>query len=457
MDTQSKSKPPSVKVFWLVWLTTVALVAGSFSLLRFGRLAAAARVFRRTAHGWESVPPLGSSSYDIRISGSGVVWVQTAKGLSRLDGLAKIGRRRCGGSGRERRRLLGGQAPLAGYANVAAAGVYLAAHMAATFTDSLKKRQPKPSDPSDPGGPPRYDWAKSLPAILGGLAVAVLIYGGSIARHFHIGWLAAIPGTALFFGGGFLMNGYDMFRGHLVERELKRCRYGKALEMLDGPLGWPTTGLPKMVRADVVFFSGRAREAEPILRELVETKNDKGHKTLVFEHLGRVLLAQNRYEDARRAFEAAANLMPARAAAYSGLAELRLLQGVGPVQALEDAERALQLHCDSLLERKTAKERLATIRDNQAWALARLGRGAESQQAIEAGAREMDRDYISGSRRILLPRGYGDAGDRECDRRRRPLPPRRGPRPPRVLRQTGRAAPQPAQRSEEHTSELQSP
>ena len=221
---------------------------------------------------------------------------------------------------------------------------YLAAHMIATFTDSLKKRQPKPSDPIDPGGPPRYDWAKSLPAILGGLAVAVLIYGGSIARHFHIGWLAAIPGTALFFGGGLLMNGYDMFRGHLVERELKRCRYGKALEMLDGPLGWPTTGLPKMVRADVLFFSGRAREAEPILRELVETKNDKGHKTLVFEHLGRVLLAQSRYEDARRAFEAAANLMPARAAAYSGLAELRLLQGVGPVQALEGAERALQLH-----------------------------------------------------------------------------------------------------------------
>src|ERR1017187_1209529 len=121
MDTQSKSKPPSVKVFWLVWLTTAALVAGSFSLFRFGRLAAAARVFRQTAHGWESVPPLGSSSYDIRISGSGVVWVQTAKGLSRLDGLAKIGRRRCGGSGRERRRLLGGQAPFAGYANVAAA------------------------------------------------------------------------------------------------------------------------------------------------------------------------------------------------------------------------------------------------------------------------------------------------------------------------------------------------
>ena len=271
---------------------------------------------------------------------------------------------------------------------------YLAAHMIATFTDSLKKRQPKPSDPIDPGGPPRYDWAKSLPAILGGLAVAVLIYGGSIARHFHIGWLAAIPGTALFFGGGLLMNGYDMFRGHLVERELKRCRYGKALEMLDGPLGWPTTGLPKMVRADVLFFSGRAREAEPILRELVETKNDKGHKTLVFEHLGRVLLAQSRYEDARRAFEAAANLMPARAAAYSGLAELRLLQDVGPVQALEGAERALQLHCDSLLERKTAKERLATIRGNQAWALARLGRGAESQQAIEAGAREMDLDYI---------------------------------------------------------------
>lgn len=273
--------------------------------------------------------------------------------------------------------------------------VFLVASLViATVTESLIKRRPKPSDPIGPGGPPRDDWAASRAAILGGLAVLVLLYGVRIASYLHLWWFVAFPDSALLLGGVFLYTAYDLFRSYRVEREIKRCRYGQALEMLDGPLRWPSTEPWKMLRVDALFFSGRAREAEPILREMVETRNAAVHKTLAFEHLGRVLMAQDRYEDAKRAFEAAAMLMPARSAAYSDLAELRLLQGFEPVEALEDAERALQLHRDSLLERKKGKERLATIRGNQAWALARLGRSAESQQAIEAGAREMDLHYI---------------------------------------------------------------
>jgi tetratricopeptide (TPR) repeat protein len=271
---------------------------------------------------------------------------------------------------------------------------WLAAHVISTVMGSLKKRKPKASDPIGPGGPPRYDWAKSFPAILGGLAVVALLYGGSIARHFNIRWLAAVPGFAFLLGGSFLFHAYDMFRGRRVERELKRCRYSRALELLDGPLGWLSTGLWKLLRADVLFFAGRARDAEPILRELVETEKESGHKALAFERLGRILMAQGRYDDSKRAFEAAARLKPERSAPSSGFAELRLLQDLEPAMALVDAGRALQLHGDSLLERKAAKERRATIRGNQAWALARLGRGAEAQQAIEAGLREMDLQYI---------------------------------------------------------------
>jgi tetratricopeptide (TPR) repeat protein len=270
---------------------------------------------------------------------------------------------------------------------------FLAAHTIATVTGSLKKRKPLPNDPIGPGGPPRYDWSKSLTAILGGVAVIVLLYGGSIARHFHIRWLAAIPGIAFLFGGKFLFQCYDAFRGYLAEREIKRCRYAKALWMLDGPLGWPSTALWKLMKTDALFYSGRAPEAETVLRGLVETEHDAKHKTLAFEHLGRVLLAQGRYDEAKRAFEAVSKLMSGRSAAYAGLAELRLTQGVEPVQALADAERALELHRDSLAERKGARERLAIIRGNQAWALARLGRSAESQEAIAAGAREMAPNY----------------------------------------------------------------
>jgi tetratricopeptide (TPR) repeat protein len=185
-----------------------------------------------------------------------------------------------------------------------------------------------------------------------------------------------------------------MLRGFLIEREIKRCRYTKALQLLDGPLGWPSTGLSKLLRVDALFYSGKPREAETILRGMVETEHAAHHKTLAFEHLGRVLLAQGRYDEAQRAFEAAAKLMPGRSAACAGLAEVRLLQGMEPVQALRDAERALELYRASLAERKTARERLAIIRGNQAWALAALGRSVESLQAIEAGAREMAPDYM---------------------------------------------------------------
>jgi tetratricopeptide (TPR) repeat protein len=271
--------------------------------------------------------------------------------------------------------------------------LFLAFHIGGTVMESLKKRKPLPSDPIVPGGPPRYDWAKSIAPLLGGLALVVLLYGGVIARHFHIRWLAAVPGLALVLGGQLLFHAYDAFRSHRVEREIKRCRYGGALEILDGPLRWPSTGLWKLMRVDVLFLFGRVREAEPILRELVESGRGSADRTLAFEKLGRVLLAQSRYSDARRAFEAAATISPTRSAAPCGLAEVRLLEGTDPAQALADAERALELYRHSLVERKGARERVATIRGNQAWALGLLGRGADAQQAIEAGPREMDMKY----------------------------------------------------------------
>ena len=49
MGPQSNSKPPNAKVFWLVWLTTIALAAASFFL--FWRLGPQATVFRHTARG----------------------------------------------------------------------------------------------------------------------------------------------------------------------------------------------------------------------------------------------------------------------------------------------------------------------------------------------------------------------------------------------------------------------
>ncbi|MGO9228774.1 MAG: hypothetical protein ACLQKA_06125 [Bryobacteraceae bacterium] len=196
-------------------------------------------------------------------------------------------------------------------------------------------------------------------------------------------WLAAIPGIALLLGMQFMLQGLR------IEREIKQCHYGKALKMVDGRLSWPSASLSKSSRADALFFSGRVKEAETILRELAAPERSAADRAIGLENLGRVLLAQSRYQEARQSFEAAARFVPIRSVAFSGLAELRLLQGMGPELALRDAERALQCYRNSLIEH-TARERLAAIRGTQAWALAVLGHAAESQQAIEAGEREMD-------------------------------------------------------------------
>jgi tetratricopeptide (TPR) repeat protein len=196
-------------------------------------------------------------------------------------------------------------------------------------------------------------------------------------------WLAAIP---LSVGAHFLVHGIR------VENAIKRCRYRHALKMTVGPLGWSKVGIIRLLRADALFFSGRAAEAEPILRELTGPAHDAADRLMGSERLGRVLLALGRYEDAREAFETATSLRPTRSAAFSGLAEMRLLQGSEPVAALADAERALENHRAARTE-STSRERLAAIRGNQAWALALLGRNAGAEEAIEAGRFEIDPEY----------------------------------------------------------------
>jgi tetratricopeptide (TPR) repeat protein len=110
------------------------------------------------------------------------------------------------------------------------------------------------------------------------------------------------------------------------------------------------------------------------------------------ERLGFVLLALGCYPEAKQSFEAAAALWPTRSAAYSGLAELRLRQGLVPTQALANAEQALKNHHTDLSERGSP-EGMAHICGNQAWALALLGHVAHSQQVIESAAREISPEH----------------------------------------------------------------
>jgi tetratricopeptide (TPR) repeat protein len=196
-------------------------------------------------------------------------------------------------------------------------------------------------------------------------------------------WLAAIPCTAVLLGAHFLLQGWR------VEREIMECHYARALKMIDGVLGWSSVSLIKLQKAAALFYWGRCEEAELILHEFVDPSRAASDRLRGSENLGLVLLALGRYPEAKRSFEAAAALRPTSSAAYSGLAELRLRQGLVPTQALADAERALKNHRTDMSERFSS-EAVARIRGNQAWALALLGHAAESQRTIDLAAREID-------------------------------------------------------------------
>jgi tetratricopeptide (TPR) repeat protein len=196
-------------------------------------------------------------------------------------------------------------------------------------------------------------------------------------------WLAAVPCTAALLGAHFVLQGWR------VEREITQCHYGRALKMIDSALSWSSVSLIKLQKAAALFYWGRCEEAERILREFVDPSRAGADRLRGSENLGFVLLALGRYPEAKRSFEAAAALWPTSSAAYSGLAELRLRQGIVPTQALADAERALKNHHSDVSERFSS-EGMARIRGSQAWALALLGHAAQSQQVIELAAREID-------------------------------------------------------------------
>ena len=86
MDSPSAPKPPRAKLFWPVWLAILALAIGSFFYFsKAFSSAIASTVFHQTPRGWDELPKLSSLPTEMRVSPAGVVWLQTFRGISRLE------------------------------------------------------------------------------------------------------------------------------------------------------------------------------------------------------------------------------------------------------------------------------------------------------------------------------------------------------------------------------------
>ncbi len=165
-----------------------------------------------------------------------------------------------------------------------------------------------------------------------------------------------------------------------IAARIQRGDYVGARQLLAPLLAANPNDLLALVRlAEAELFSGNHPEAERIFRRLAEERGSPGD----FINLGMCVFFQGRYDEARQAWEKAAELAPNMALARANLADALLWSGdeVGAQAAylaaleLAEAELALGLRRHDVLE-------------TRARCLAHLGRGPEAVLAINEALAE---------------------------------------------------------------------
>jgi len=89
---------------------------------------------------------------------------------------------------------------------------------------------------------------------------------------------------------------------------------------------------------------GRLDEAEVWLRRNIEMQKgtEKRLLAVAYTTLGQVLLQAERYDEARKCFETSMQYFPGRGSGYRSMAEMYLLRGDNPAEALRWAELAVE-------------------------------------------------------------------------------------------------------------------
>ena len=250
----------------------------------------------------------------------------------------------------------------------------VAIHLTVTFFQSLAKRKPLPSDPIGPGGPSRYDWAKTWKALGAGLVLLLLFSGPHLPGY----WFLAVIVLPL---------AYQFLGVHLMIRALHRTDYDGALRTVRlFHLFNPRSGVALRKCGIILLLAGRYREAEDALRGSLAGLRTGPDQAVALDYLGEVLMELRRNDDAQRSFEASLHAAPGFRRPYRGMAEIVLRRGREPQKALEYVEQirgGTGISLTGRANRKTEDDYWAL----KAWALAELGRSGEVAPAIEAAFR----------------------------------------------------------------------
>jgi tetratricopeptide (TPR) repeat protein len=263
-----------------------------------------------------------------------------------------------------------------------------AIELAITFQQSLVKRTPKPSDPIGPGAPSGYDWGKTWKTLAGAVFVLLIFYLDhfpmlKFLRGYWFWMLVLVP------------IGYRALEQYLLHGAARRGDYDGALKIIRWFYFYNPSGMePLRMSGHELLLAGRYREAEYTLRRSLASSQASDSYGFALEYLGDALMEQGRYDEAMRTYQAALHAFSWFRRPYRGMAEMLLRQGKNAQQALEHVEKIIDFSGISWLERNKNGKPQDDYWALKAWALARLGRSSEVEQAIENALKATDKKCL---------------------------------------------------------------
>lgn len=163
--------------------------------------------------------------------------------------------------------------------------------------------------------------------------------------------------------------------------------YATALDLAEGLKdGSSKTAEYCFFRGTMLHHLGKLAAAEESLREGLSLEENPRQRALVFNTLASVLMDQERFPEAIAFYENAGRAWPDRGASCRGIAEVWLYQGREFLEALEQAQRAVDIDRKATGMKKEALDsRLGEDLGVLAWALAA---NAKPVQEVESALTE---------------------------------------------------------------------
>jgi tetratricopeptide (TPR) repeat protein len=183
--------------------------------------------------------------------------------------------------------------------------------------------------------------------------------------------------------GIFFLIAPTMLVAWLIHRAQERGDHQGSMRVLDRFEFLLLKQVREDFRAMLLVYMGEAKQAEALIRSVIEDRQQTALKDELNKNLGEALIDQGRYAEAGPIFEQVIKGSPERMGGYDGLAEVRILEG-RPSEAIELIEQAIKYEeARSGFVRRFEAYEQGHLLANRAWAEAAQGWRAPAEQTLE--------------------------------------------------------------------------